>query len=261
MICASYDVACLKTLPEKTMFRMLRILPFALAFAALSIFTACGGSSGTKFRLVNAIPDLLQPQQVDVLIDGKSVETGVSFPAVTPSTGYLSVGSGSHKLEVRQTGQTTSASDYFQGTVAFNGGTTYTVVATGNVGNNTVVAPLLTDNNTAPTSGNAELRIIQASPSGLSGLQSVDIYLVSPGTTDISSISPSISNVGYQTASTYLNVPAASYDILITATGIKAINIDDQNVSFAAGKIYTYVLVDVPNGGAMSQNPLPLTDN
>ena len=240
------------------MFRMLRTLPFTLALAALSIITACGGSSSAKFRLVNAIPDIPGNPPFDVLIDGKVVETAVNFDSVTPASGYLSVLSGSRHLQLFPTGTTTGA--YFDGNVSLNSGTDYTVTATGSAASNTIVAPLFTDNNTAPTSGNAGLRFIQASPSGLSSLQSVDIYLVAPGTTDISGISPSISSVAYPSASTYLSVPAGAYDILITPAGFKAINIDDQNQSFSSGQIRTYVLVDVLNGGSMSSTPLVLND-
>ena len=239
------------------MLRMLRPLPFALALAALSIFAAsCGSSSGgTKFRLVNAIPD---SQPVDVLIDGKTVETAVSFGGVTPSTGYAAVGSGSHKLEVRISGQTT---DYFQGNVPFSGNST--IVATGYVSNNTIAAPLFTDNSTAPTSNNAQLRIIQASPEGLGGNPAVDMYLVAPGDGLPGSGTPaSIPNVTFNAASSYLTVPAGTYDLLLTPAGIQSLNIRIPNASFSSGKNYTYVLVDVsPNGGVMSGTPVVLNDN
>ena len=239
------------------MFRMLRSLPFTLALAALSIFTACGGSNSTKFRLVDAIPDVPQQQAVDVQIDGKVVGT-VSLGGVTPTSGYLSVSSGSRHMQVFPTGQTTGA--FFDGNVTFNSGTVYTVVATGSVTNNTIVAPLFTDNATAPTSSNAGLRIIQASPEGLGGNPAVDVYLVAPGGS-LPGTSADIPNVAYQTASAYKTFPAGTYDLLLTPAGIASLNIRISNASFSAGKNYTYVLIDVQNGGQMSQNPLVLNDN
>lgn len=237
------------------MFRMLRTLPFILALATLSIFTACGGSNSTKFRLVQAIPDIPQQQAVDVLIDGKKVGT-VSLAGVTPASGYLSGSSGSRHLQVFLTGQTTGP--YFDGNVTFNSGSN-TVVATGSVTNNTIVAPLFTDNAPTPTSSNAGLRIIQASPEGLGGNPAVDIYLVAPGGS-LPGTSADIPNVAYPAASAYKTFPAGTYDLLLTPAGIPSLNIRIPG-SFTQGKNYTYVLIDVQNGGQMAQNPVVLNDN
>jgi len=250
MIDASYRVDYQKTASEESMFRIGRTLPFALALAFLGMFTAGCGSTNSKFRLVHAIPD---GQPVDVLIDGKAVESAVAFDSVTPSSGYLSVSSGSRKLEVRANGGTT---DYFSGTPTFNNGAAYTIVATGAVGNNTVVSPVFTDDNSAPTSGNAKLRFIHASPSGPTP---VDIYVVAPGT-DISGVSPSISSIAYTNASAYLSVPAGTFDILITPAGLKAVDITVPSASFTAGQIRTFIVVDVQNGGSLSGTPLELSD-
>jgi hypothetical protein len=229
------------------MFRMLRSLPFALALAALSIFAASCGSSNSKFRLVHAIPD---GQAVDVLIDGKTVESAVAFDSVTPSSGYLSVSSGTRHLQVFPTGTTTNA--YFDGNPSFSGGTSYTFVVGGPTTN--TFGTLLTDNNATPTSGDGELRVIHASPSGPTP---VDVYVVSPGAP--ASGTPSISGIVYQNASTYLNIPAGSFDVLITPNGLTAVDIRE---SFAPsnGQIRTFVLVDVQGGGSMASSPLVLND-
>lgn len=232
------------------MLRMLRTLPLALALATLSLFTAGCGSSSSKFRLVHAIAD---GQSVDVLIDGKTVETNVSVNSVTPTGGYLSVSSGSRHIQVFSTGTTTNA--YFDGTVPFNGGTSYTfLLSEVLVPTKSYVGTLLTDNNATPTSGDGELRVIHASPSGPTP---VDIYVVPP--TDPPSGSPSISSLAYQSASTYLNVPAGSYDVLVTPTGNTAVDI---RAAFAPsnGQIRTFVLVDVQGGGSMASSPLVLND-
>jgi hypothetical protein len=237
------------------MLRMLRTLPFALALAALSIFTSCGSSS-TKFRLVQAISDIPQQQAVDVQIDGKVVGT-VSLSGVAPATGYLSVASGTRHLQLFLTGQTTGP--YFDGNVTFNSGNN-TVVATGSITNNTVVAPLFADTATAPTSSNAQLRIIQASPAGLGGNQAVDIYIAGPGG-GLTGASPDIPNVAYPTASAYKTFPAGTYDLLLTPAGIASLNIRLAGATFTAGKNYTYVLVDVAGGGEMSSTAVVLNDN
>jgi len=239
------------------MVRMLRTLPFALALTALSIFSAgCGSGNGTKFRVVNAIPNA--PEPADVLVDGKVVETAVSFPSVAPATGYSSISSGSRHLQLFPTGTTTGA--FFDGNITFNSGNAYTLVATGYFTTNTIVMPQFTDSSTAPTSGNAELRIIQASPAGLGGNPAVDVYIVAPGG-GLPGTSPDIAAVSYQSASAYKTVPAGTYDLLLTPAGIASLNITIPGATFSSGKIYTYVLVDVANGGFMSSTPVVLNDN
>jgi len=239
------------------MLRMLRTLPFTLAFAALSLFTACGGSGGTQFRLVQAVPDIPSQQAVDVYIDLKKVGT-VSLGGVAPASGYLSVSSGARHLQLYLAGQTTGP--LFDGNVTVNSGGN-TVVATGFFTGSTIVAPLFADNATASTtSSNAQLRIIQASPEGLASNPAVDIYIVGPGG-GLPATSPDIADVAYPTASAYKAFPAGTYDLLLTPTGQAALNITLKGATFSAGKNYTYVLVDVQNGGSMSGTPVVLNDN
>jgi hypothetical protein len=240
-----------ENLSEEQMFRLLRTVPLALVLAALSLFTASCGSSSAKFRMVYTVPNGVA---VDVLIDGKAVETNVSVNSVTPSSGYLSVSSGSRHLQVFPTGTTSGA--YFDGTVSFGSGTSYTFLLTGPT--TTIQHQLITDNNTAPTSSNAELRVIQASPTGLSGLQSLDIYLSTANTQTLGQ--KTISGVAYPTASTYVTFPASTYAFLVTPANLAVVEIDVPQASFSGGKIYTYVLYDV-SVGQISQSPLVLNDN
>jgi len=231
------------------MFRMLRTLPFALTLATVSLFTGGCGSSTAKFRMFYAVPNGVA---VDVLIDGKKVETAIQFGTATPASGYLSVSSGSRHVQVFPTGTTSGA--YFDGTVPFNSGTPYTFLLTGPTGS--IQHQLFTDNNTPPTSTNAALRVIHASPSGPTP---VDVYLSAPNTTTLGTAS--ISSLAFGATSSYVTVPASSYAFLVTPSGIQAIDIDVPSASFAQGKIYTYVLVDVLGGGSMAGTPIVLNDN
>ena len=233
------------------MFRIGRTLPFALALAALSMFAASCGSSNSKLRLVHAVPD---GGAIDVLIDGKNVAPGLSFDT---ATSYLSVASGSRHVQVFATGTTTNA--FFDGTVSLSGGTTYTDVATGFAHDSTVAAPLFTDNNTAPTSGNIEIRVIHASPTWNTFFGGLDVYVVAPGTS-IAGVSPTISNLTYKSASTYISVAAGQYEIVMTPVGQKSNDIDIQPSDLdTAGRIRTFVVVDNAGGG-ISGSPLELSD-
>jgi hypothetical protein len=233
------------------MLRMLRTLPFALVLAALSMFAASCGSSNSKLRLMHAVPD---GGAIDVLIDGKNVAPGLSFDI---ATSYLSVTSGSRHVQVFAAGTTTNA--FFDGTVSLSGGTTYTAVATGSATSSTVVAPLFTDNNTAPTSGNIEIRVIHASPTWNTDFGGLDVYVVAPGTS-ISGVSPTISNLTYKNASTYLSVAAGQYEIVMTPVGQKSNDIDIEPSDLnTAGRIRTFVVVDNAGGG-LSGTPQELSD-
>lgn len=233
------------------MLHRFKILPLSLTLAAVSIFATSCGSSNSKFRVFNAVPNLPQNQAVDVLIDGKVVGT-VSFGSVTPASAYLSVSSGSRHVQMFPTGTTTGA--YFDGNVSLSSGTPYTFLLAGPLGS--IQHQLFTDNLTAPTSSNATLRVITA---WATGPTPVDIYLSTPNTTTLGT--PSISSVAFPTASTYLTFPAGSYAFLVTPTGLPAIDLDVPDATFTGGKIYTYVLIDLPGGGAPSGTPVVLNDN
>jgi len=59
-----------------------------------------------------------------------------------------------------------------------------------------------------------------------------------------------VSNLAFATASSYLTVPAGSYQVLITPTGTKDIAIDTGSISLADGQIRTGVALDAPGCGA-----------
>src|SRR5258708_6526279 len=234
----------------------LKILPAILALSAI-IFNAACGSDHTKARFVQASPDALG---LDVALDGKTVATNMAFGDVSPATGYLTIASGTQRVEERDTGTT---KDQINSTVDFGSQKTYTLLASGQVSDKSIAALLKTDDNSAPASGNVKLRVIHDAPDGriLVGQIHIDVYVVSPGT-DITNLSPNISNLAYQQASDYLILPAATYDVIVTDSADTTKNpiIGLKNDTFAAGQIRTFVTVDVSGGGAMSGSPLVLSD-
>ncbi len=233
------------------MLRRFKTLPLALALTAVSLFATSCGSSNSKFRMFNAIPNLTTA--VDVLIDGRVVGT-VSFGAGTPTSGYLSVSSGTRHVQVFPTGQTTGA--YFDGNLSLSSGTPYTFLLAGPTVS--LQHALFTDNLTAPTSSSAALRVIAAWSSFQT---SADVYLVTAGTGSASG-TPLLSGIAYPTASSYQTFPAGSYAFLVTPTGLPgAVDVDVPDATFSGGKIYTYVLIDLPGGGEPSGTPVVLNDN
>lgn len=218
------------------MFCISRALSLALATLVVgaTIFTAgCGDSERSRLRVVHASPDA---PNVDVALDGKVVLTDVAY---TEASGYLTIASGSRRVEVRPTGTT---QDVIDATVSFSRNKDYTVLAVDTVAN---IAPLLlTDNNTAPPAGQIKLRLVHASPSA----GPVDIYVQPPGT-DINTVSPTLTNVPFKAASDYLTVAAGSYEVFITPTGTKTVALDSGALTLTAGQIRTAVALDATGGG------------
>lgn len=222
------------------MFRVPRLttLAFSLLIAGAALFTsACGSSGKSNLRVVHASPDA---PNVDVVVNGKTVLTNVAYES---ASNYLSVTDGSQHIQVRPTGTTTNVIDT---KLSLTNKGFYTVLAVGKVSDSSLTALALTDDNTAPASGQIKLRLVHASPSA----GPVDIYVEAPGT-DITppTVTPTLSNVPFKGVSSYLAVPAGSYEVYVTPTGTKTIAIDSGAVTLTAGQIRTAVALDAPGGG------------
>jgi Domain of unknown function (DUF4397) len=241
------------------MFRVLKALPFTLALASLSFFAmSCGSASKAQVRILNAIPDSSQ-SGLDVDVNGTKVTTApLIFPGFQPATGYFSVASGSDSFQAFLTGTTTIVTQPISVSLS---STTYTEIATGFVNGSGVNGPTfvsITDNNTAPTAGNVEFRVINASPSSPGGL--VDVYIVPPGT-DILGLAPTISGLSFTQGSTYQSLVFATngYQMIVTPSGTQN-GLVNQIYATPTGSIRTIVLVDQQGGGQMSQFPQELND-
>ncbi len=241
------------------MSRLFKVLFFVPAIVALCIFAAsCGSSTSTaQYRVVQTIPDA--PDNFDISVDGKTVFTNVAFGSVEPISGYNSVATGSDPIEVFQTGTTTPVINSTN--LNLVGQSQSTVLVTGLYAAPTAVT--LRDNNTTPPSGQAELRVVDASPSAPANL---DIYIVAPGT-DIAQREPDISSLQFTQQSAYqdVNIGSLGYSeflVIVTKSGdpTKA-QLVSQIYTVALGQIRTLVLVDAyPGGGSLSFNPLELDD-
>ncbi|MBZ5599566.1 MAG: DUF4397 domain-containing protein [Acidobacteriia bacterium] len=201
-----------------------------------AIFVAVGCSSGgnhTQIRVLQTSPD---ETAVDVLIDGKSIAGSVGYAI---PTSFTSVRSGSRHLQVEPTGTSTPVIDE---TVTLNSGTNYTLI-TDNFAS-AITPVLLTDDNTAPGSGDIKLRFVNAG----AGAGDVDIYVLAPGTTPPGN-PPTISNLALGSASSYQSLAAGTYEIFVTIAGTTFIYVDSGPRTFNAAQNRTIVLVsDLANG-------------
>ena len=213
----------------------------ALALTVGIAGTACSDDDTTApvvsdsyVRVVHASPDA---PNVDVLVDGTVALSNVPYQA---SSTYLAVPAGTRNLQVRATGTTTTV---INADVALTAGTYYTVMATGPVAS---IQPLvLTDDLTNPAAGNVKVQLVHAAPSA----PTVDIYVTAPGA-DISMMAPTLTAVPFRGYSTYLEVPAGTYQVRITPTGSKTVALDTGDLALAAGQIRTGVALDAVGGGA-----------
>ena len=78
-----------------------RTLAAAVFTLGLIFLTTACGSSNANIRLLNA---MLSQTSLDLLVDGKTVSTGVAYAS---GSSYASTSSGSHHLQAEATGTTT----------------------------------------------------------------------------------------------------------------------------------------------------------
>ncbi len=240
------------------MLQALKTLPLVLALAAASIFTTSCSSSNAKLRIVQAIPDVTGGQGLDIYIDGNKVAPALTFGTTFPSSGYHGTGGGSRHVQVFLSGQTTGA--LFDGNVSLTSGSQYTLVLTGfSVGPNVgISAALIPDNNTAPTSGNASVRVIHAAPTWSTFFGNMDVWVVgSPYT--IGGGNPTVSQLAYTKASGYTSAPQGTYEVIATQVGVPQPLITGGPYTFNSGDIRTVVFVDAPTGGLVG-TPILLND-
>ena len=227
---------------------LLKLLWFGtvLSVCASSLLTTGCGSSGTRIRYVNAIPN---QGGLDFVVDSTTVLTNATYGSAAQAK-YQGGSSGSHTIEVRNTG---TATDLINSSVTVQGGADTTYIAEKVSGNNTAV--VFTDDNRAPSSGNVKIRVINASPTC-----PVDVYIVPHGTS-IGSFSPTWPNIVQPKASpNYLAPSAGTYDIIGTFPGTQFPIAEILNQTFAAGQVRTVVFLDSPQGGQPCSASLILAD-
>ncbi len=204
-----------------------------LGLGTLLLIGGCGGGGSTRFRLMNAVPD---ESSIEVLVDSTSVSSNLAYGT---STGYLSEKSGSHQIGIEPSGSSTTL---LQQSISFASGTDTTVIS---YGFSTQVANLvLTDDNSAPASADFKIRVINASPN----LGPADVYIVTPGT-PLSTVSPTISNLGFGATAPYQSLASGNYEIELTSVGQKFAAVDTGTLTFGAGQVWTFVGLNSPQGG------------
>ena len=241
------------------MFRLLKALPLVLALASLGIFATSCGSSNAQIRVINAIADVPSQQPLDIDVNGNKItgSTPLAFTEIFPGAGtvatYSSVASGSDTIAAYLTNTTGSPITQCV-SCSLNSSTQYTLVLDGfsaNGSTNTIA--VLTDNNTAPTAGSLEFRVIDASANTPTG--GYDVYIVS--TPNIQGSTPQ--TIGLGQATIYIPLANGAYFLIVTPHGNPSQTID-YSLPEADGSIRTVVIVDNQGGGGTALSPLIFTD-
>ncbi len=199
----------------------------------LVLIAGCGGGGKTRFRLMNAVPD---ESNLEVLVNSASVANNVAYGT---STGYQTVKSGSQQVVVEPSGTSTAL---LTQSISFSSGTDTTVIASNF--SSSIAALVLADDNSAPASGDFKIRIVNSAP----GLGPADVYIVAPAT-DLNTVSPTLTNLGFDSASDYQSLAAGSYEVVLTPVGQKFPAIDTGSLSFSSGQVRTFVGLNSQAGG------------
>lgn len=171
-----------------------------------------------QVRVVHASPNA---PNVDVLVDNTVVLRNVPYPT---DSGFLAVPAGARNFKVNAAGTATTVIDVTPTLVA---GRAYSAYATGFLAS--IGATLVEDNLTAPTAGNAKIRVVHASPDA----PNVDI---------LANDNRVLSNVPFKAASDYLVVPAGTYTFKVNVAGTSTTAVQ-ATAPLVAGKIYTAVAI------------------
>lgn len=213
-------------------------LCLVFGIAVLALFaTSCGSSNKAHLRLLNAM--VTQQSGLDMLVDGTSVAPNIGYSS---ASGYVSVSSGSRHVQIEPTG---SSSPVIDTTTSLNSGDNVTALAYLNTSNANSSA-FLVDNNSAPSSGNFNLRIINASPAMGAN---VDVYVEPVGTGPNGT--PNVSSLADGSASGYIGLSAGTtWHVIFTQPGTLNQIFDTGAISSpTAGQIWTIVSLNATSGG------------
>jgi hypothetical protein len=211
------------------------------------------GATG-RVRFVNLIND---PARIPVNAILENVPFGVNLgyggatPASLPSPStatYSAILTGSRSLVLKKTADTSLVVATIGFTVTEN--EDRTVFANGGTGGAAVTNFITTDANPIPATGQVQVRIINMSPSG----GALDVFVTAPNA-DLSTATPTATNLAYQSASPYVVFAPGTYQVRAVPAGTApssratSVVVTLNNVALASGTGRTVVIADRAAGG------------
>ncbi|WP_117237164.1 DUF4397 domain-containing protein [Thermus sediminis] len=203
-----------------------------LALLAVLAMGAMALAQGAMVRVAHLSPDA---PAVDVLVNGQRAITGLAFKQVTP---YISLPATRVRVQVVPAGQ--DAPVVIDAELDLREGVYYTVAATGFLAN---IRPQVYTDTLAgffPRAGFARVRVVHTSPDA----PAVDVAVRGGPVL--------FANLPFPRASTYLSVPAGSYDLEVRAAGTTTVALSLPGVNLESGKIYTVFAVGSLGAGTLS---------
>lgn len=208
----------------------------AAALAVVPLLQGCGGaeddSGDGAVRLVNA--------SAIGALDLYASDTLLSSDVAADSAGsYVSLGAGTYTLKLKRNDSSTTSSS---GERTVLEGTAHTLLAY--TTSETLKAIFLTDNEEAPTSGTAKLRVFNASVEA----GALDVYVTAADST-LADSSATVSTLAAERSSAYNEISTGSYRIRVTGSGDKAdLRLDLADVVLSNQQVTTLVLTTSSGG-------------
>ena len=232
-------IRILSSTPRIAMAAIVAAGTIAMGFASMQTASADGHEG--RVRIMHASPDT---PAVDIFVNDAPAVTALAFPN---DTGYIALPEGTYNVKVFVSPSDGSGDPALEADLEIAGGTDYTVLATGLVGDGTLGLLPLVDNNATPAAGNAHVRLIHASPDA----PSVDV-LVAGTTTKV------FENVPFNSAQGPNPVPAGTYDLEVSVNPDGPVVLPLNGIALADRTVYTVVAVGL--AGDASLTVIPLVD-
>lgn len=191
-----------------------------------------------RVRFVNAVPNAAP---VNVAVDGVPMGVNLAYAGATGATVYNASYGGNRRFVVTRTADPTVI--VLDAQVPVTADTSQTVYATTQGTTNNAFVTL--DNLQLPSGSQVKLRAVNLAP----GVGNVDVYVTAPNA-DITTLTPQFSNVAPRSATDYLTLARATYQVRFTTAGTKTVRVS-ATVTPPAGTapfIRTIVALDPVTG-------------
>lgn len=197
---------------------------------AISGCTTVAGSGPTT--LVRVIDATYNSQALDAYVSSTPIAVNFAGPSIS---NYAFLPPGSATIKITPTGK--SATVLAQLTTTLQASQQHTVYLTGQ--GTDFQLNLLNDQNTPAPSGSFSVRFLQQAVS----TGPIDIYFIPDGT-KLAAAKPLLSDLAPGTITSYTNVPAGTYDLVVVPAGTITNAYTSAATAFSSGQVITVLIVD-----------------